>query len=80
MNSLRPFIEEGWLSRVEDGKLIESSLTIVLTGRWEPLLDEVRAMQPRHLFVDADLLQLENDPHNFDSLLAPMGEHGFSVQ
>lgn len=73
MQKLEPLRRGGWLSRVEDGKLIESSLTICLSGRWEPLIDQIQAMEPRFVFIDGPLMTLGKDTVNWTSLLAPIG-------
>ena len=72
VKALQPLREKGYLTTFANGTLTVNQVTVVGTGNTP--LDGVKALEPRDVFFDAPLTQL-NDPSlntTFDSTISPL--------
>lgn len=78
LKDLEPFITKGWLTVHEDGKTVSGPITIIGTG--ETPLSRVYHANPRHIFFDAPLVDLDAETYidqgdtlvQWDASIAPI--------
>ncbi|KAL0951078.1 hypothetical protein HGRIS_007816 [Hohenbuehelia grisea] len=77
LKALQPLRAKGYLSTFANGTFVQSSILVVGTGNTP--LDDVKALEPRDLFFDGPLTNLNDTSTNWEPTLAPLASTDFQA-